>query len=69
MKTINLKNEDQILPGSSQPQDLGSISYKDTDTGEENQKIQSIETTNTVVTETFVSEEKILPDRYSRKSI
>ena len=25
-------------------------------------KIQSIETTNTVVTETFVSEEKILPE-------
>ena len=57
-----VKKKDQILPGSSQPQDLGSISYKDTDTGEENQEIQSIETTNTVVTETFVSEEKILPD-------
>ena len=41
---------------------LGSISYKDTDTGQENQEIQSIETTNTVVTETFVSEEKILPE-------
>ena len=57
-----VKKKDQILPGSSQPQDLGSISYKDTDTGEVNQEIQSIETTNTVVTETFVSEEKILPD-------
>ena len=57
-----VKKKDQILPGSSQPQDLGSISYKDTDTGEANQEIQSIETTNTVVTETFVSEEKILPD-------
>ena len=60
--SIKTKNEDQILPGSSQPQDLGSISYKDTETGEENQKIQSIETTNTVVTETFITEEKILPD-------
>ena len=60
--SIKIKNEDQILPGSSQPQDLGSISYKDTETGEENQKIQSIETTNTVVTETFIAEEKILPD-------
>ena len=60
--SIKTKNEDQILPGSSQPQDLGSISYKDTETGEENQKIQSIETTNTVVTETFIAEEKILPD-------
>ena len=60
--STKIKNEDQILPGSSQPQDLGSISYKDTETGEENQKIQSIETTNTVVTETFIAEEKILPD-------
>ena len=60
--STKIKNEDQILPGSSQPQDLGSISYKDTETGEENQKIQSIETTNTVVTETFITEEKILPD-------
>ena len=49
------------MPGSSQPQDLGSISYKDTDTGQENQEIQSIETTNTVITENFESEEKILP--------
>ena len=71
-KTVNLnidennkakiKSEDQVLPGSSQPQDLGSISYKDTDTGQETQEIQSIETTNTVVTENFISEEKILPD-------
>ena len=60
--TAKVKNEDQVLPGSSQPQDLGSISYKDTDTGQENQDIQSIETTNTVVTETFVSEEKVLPE-------
>ena len=31
--TVKIKSEDQVLPGSSQPQDLGSISYKDTDTG------------------------------------
>ena len=60
--TAKIKSEDQVLPGSSQPQDLGSISYKDTDTGQETQDIQSIETTNTVVTENFISEEKILPD-------
>ena len=60
--TAKIKSEDQVLPGSSQPQDLGSISYKDTDTGQETQEIQSIETTNTVVTENFISEEKILPD-------
>ena len=60
--TTKIQNDDKLLPGSSQPQDLGSISYKDTDTGQKNQEIQSIETTNTVVTETFVSEEKILPN-------
>ncbi len=58
---IKTKNNDQDLPGSSQPQDLGAISYKDTETDQKNQEIQSIETTNTIVTETFVSEEKILP--------
>ena len=57
-----IKKEDPVLPGASQPQDLGSISYKDTQTKQENQEIQSVETTNTVVTETFVSEEKILPE-------
>ena len=31
---------DKILPGSSQPQDLGSISYKDTETNEATQKIE-----------------------------
>ena len=34
---------DKILPGSSQPQDLGSISYKDTATQKTNQQTQSIE--------------------------
>ena len=49
------------MPGSSQPQDLGSISYKDTETSETSQQIQSVDTTATVVTETFQAEEKILP--------
>ena len=53
------------LPGSSQPQDLGSISYKDTETSETSQQIQSVETTGTIVTETFQSEEKILPQDLS----
>ncbi len=57
-----LKEENENLPGSSEPQDLGSVSYKDTLTNEESQKIQSIETTASVVTETFQSEEKILPN-------
>ena len=54
-------NDNDILPGSSQPQDLGSISYKDTDTGEATQQTQSIDTTATIVTETFQAEETILP--------
>ena len=49
------------LPGSSQPQDLGAISYKETETKDLVQKTQSIETTSSVVTENFVTEEKILP--------
>ena len=58
------KNSDneELLPGSSQPQDLGSISYKDSTTEEKTQKIESVETTASIVTETFQSEEKILPE-------
>ena len=51
----------KVLPGSSQPQDLGTISYKDMTTNSETQVVQSVETTNTISTETFQSEEKILP--------
>ncbi len=54
--------EKDALPGSSTPQDLGSISYKDTTTNETTQKIESVETTASVVTETFQAEDKILPD-------
>ena len=54
-------DDNNVLPGSSQPQDLGSISYKDTETSETSQQIQSVDTTSSVVTETFQSEEKILP--------
>jgi tol-pal system protein YbgF len=50
------------LPGSSQPQDLGSISYKDTETNETTQKIQSVETTSSIVTEKFEAEKNILPN-------
>ena len=58
----NTDNSDEVLPGSSQPQDLGSISYKDSSTSETTQKTQSIDTTATIITETFQAEEKILPD-------
>ena len=61
-KEISQKRETDVLPGSSQPQDLGSISYKDTATIETTQKTQSIDTTATIVTETFQAEEKILPN-------
>ncbi len=55
------------LPGSSQPQDLGSISYKDTETNETTQKIQSVETTSSIVTETFEAEQSILPNDTPKK--
>ena len=59
-KTNNKQME--VLPGSSQPQDLGSISYKDTATNETSQKTNSVDSTALVVTETFQAEEKILPN-------
>ena len=60
--TENLSNEDKILPGSSEPQDLGSISYKDMTTSETTQQIQSIDSTSTVLLENVESVEKLLPD-------
>ena len=66
--TSKLKKQlEKKLPGSSQPQDLGSISYKDTETNETTQKIQSIETTSSIVTETFESEQNILPNNTPEK--
>ncbi len=62
LSSISNQKEDKILPGSSEPQDLGSISYKDTETNLENQITQSVDSTATVVTEEFQSEEKILPE-------
>ena len=59
-KVTSTKNK-KTLPGSSEPQNLGAISYKDAETKELVQKTQSVETTGSIVTETFVSEEKILP--------
>ena len=55
-------DKEKILPGSTQPQDLGTVSYKDMTNDSESQSIQSIDATKSVVTETFQSEEKILPD-------
>jgi len=66
-KISKKKLNDNILPGSSKPQDLGSVSYKDTTTKETTQKIQSVETTASIVTETFQAEEKILPNEEPNK--
>ena len=57
-----IDQSDEVLPGSSEPQDLGSISYKDIASTETTQQIQSVETTASIVTETFQAEEKILPN-------
>ena len=66
--SLNTNNDDEkILPGSSQPQDLGSISYKDMGSENEIQQTQSIDTTSTIVTEKFEAEEKILPDETPEK--
>ena len=62
LSSVSKKNEKKILPGSSQPQDLGSISYKDNETTSLTQQTQSIDTNASIVTETFQAEEKILPD-------
>ena len=62
-KTLAQNPKDKTLPGSAQPQDLGSISYKDTNTNETIQQTQSIDTTATIITESFQTEEKILPSK------
>jgi tol-pal system protein YbgF len=65
-KTLSSKSKKQsekILPGSSQPQDLGSVSYKDTESKQTTQQIESIETTSSIVTETFETEQSILPNQ------
>ena len=64
---LNNNEKENVLPGSSQPQDLGSISYKDTETNLTAQQTQSIETTSTIITEEFRSEEKVLPNETPEK--
>ena len=69
-KKITLKPKKQLqesLPGSSQPQDLGAISYKDTENVETSQKIQSVDSAASVVTEIFQAEETILPNEAPEK--
>ena len=56
--TLNKKK----LPGSSEEQDLGSISDSDVAAAEQIQETQSIETVGNVITETASRVEKILPE-------
>ena len=67
LSSASEQQDEKILPGSSEPQDLGSISYKDSETNLENQITQSVESTGTVVTETYQAEEKILPETSADK--
>ena len=60
--TENISEEDKTLPGTSEPQDLGSISYKDMTTTETSQQTQSVDSTSTVLLESVESSEKLLPD-------
>ncbi|WP_415284920.1 tol-pal system protein YbgF [Candidatus Pelagibacter sp. Uisw_130] len=61
LTSIPKKQAEKVLPGSSQPQDLGAISYKDTNNNETTQQIQSVETISSIITETFEAEQNILP--------
>ena len=61
------ENKKKILPGSSEPQDLGTITYKDNETDSEVQQTQSVDTNASVVTEAFQTEEKILPETTPKK--
>ena len=66
-KKITASAENNALPGSSQPQDLGAVSYKDMESKTENQQTQSIDTTASVVAEEFTLDEKILPNTSPEK--
>ena len=50
------------LPGSSEAQELGRISDEDLKSAQMVQRTQSVESTGTVITEKYISEEKILPE-------
>ena len=52
----------KLLPGSSEPQSLGEISYKDMNSSNDTQIIESVEQTEAIISEVFNSEEKLLPD-------
>ena len=69
-KKITFKPKEKLkktLPGSSQPGDLGSTSYKDSENNQETQEIQSVDSSGTIITEAFQAEEKILPNETPEK--
>ena len=65
--TENESIKDKILPGTSEPQDLGSISYKDMTTSSTTQQTQSVDSTSTVVLENVENSEKLLPETSPEK--
>ena len=54
--------QQKILPGSSEPQSLGEVSYKDMTTSDDTQIIETVEQTEAIISEVFNAEEKLLPD-------
>ena len=65
--TENISEDDKILPGTSAPQDFGSISNKDMPTSATTQQTQSIDSTSTVLLENVENIEKLLPDSSPEK--
>ena len=61
-ENTDVASEPKKLPGSSEPQDLGSISETDVNNLETVQKTKSIEATSSVITEEAERSEKILPE-------
>ena len=65
--TENISDENKILPGTSEPQDLGSISYKDMTTSATTQQTQSVDSTSTVLLEDVENNDKLLPNETPEK--
>jgi len=63
LDSTKTSSKQKKLPGSSEPQDLGTISESAyTNTKEEVQQTKSIETTSSVITENTQRAEKLLPE-------
>ena len=60
--TNEVITQKKILPGSSEPQSLGEVSYKDMTTSDDKQVIETVEQTETIISEVFNTEEKLLPN-------